>query len=102
MLEIPYKLHSPTWWVAGILVVAVFIFVRQLSFSTDNLLGVAIAVSLLRLSPGTTAGARLFSSAMLVVACWSLVLGAVMVCQLMHTPLAWHCKAFNDVAPQAC
>lgn len=67
------------WYAAGILIAALFIFVRPLAFIESELLGLGVAVGLLRLSPGITAGARISSCANLVFATWSIVLAAALV-----------------------
>ena len=64
---------------AGIFIASLFIFVRPLAFSEGELVGLGVAVALLRLSPGVTAGARISSCANLVFATWSIVLAAALV-----------------------
>ena len=64
---------------AGVFIVCMFIFVHQLHFSDNELLGLGIAVGLLRISPSVRAGARIGGAAMFVFSCWAIVLAGALV-----------------------
>ena len=74
---------------AGVFLACLVLFVQELNFVNNSLLGVGIVVTLLRLSSGVTAGARARAAALLVMGSVSLVASGVVVCpklfcQILH------------------
>ncbi|KAK9802829.1 hypothetical protein WJX73_003696 [Symbiochloris irregularis] len=64
---------------AGTFITSLFIFVRQMAFSGNTLLGVLVPIGLLRLSPNLSTGARIFSTAAMLLMAWVVVLSGTLV-----------------------
>ncbi|KAK9840690.1 hypothetical protein WJX84_008639 [Apatococcus fuscideae] len=76
---------------SGVFLAGLFIFVQELRFGLNYLMGIGTVVGLVRVSSGVTAGARIQGAALLGMCTWPIVISSALitVARQTHAYLLW-------------